>query len=68
MKITKTITKYINDYVTSINVVNIEKQAQISLCKNIFKNCVLIGNIAYNIHPIAVRDQFISKILLCLLS
>ena len=54
-ELTKTITKHINDYVTSINVVNIEKhKLKFLYAKNIFqKNCVLIGNIAHNIHPIA---------------
>ena len=54
-ELTKTITNHINDYVTSINVVNIEKhKLKFLYAKNIFhKNCVLIGNIAHNIHPIA---------------
>ena len=54
-ELTKTITKHFNDYVTSINVVNIEKhKLKFLYAKNIFhKNCVLIGNIAHNIHPIA---------------
>lgn len=54
-EITQSIAKHLNEYVGSIQIKNIEKhKLQFIYAKNLFyKNTLLIGNVAHNIHPIA---------------
>ena len=53
--LTKTVSEYLNDYVSSIKIMSIEKHdLQFVYAKKLFiKNTVLLGNVAHNIHPIA---------------
>ena len=54
-ELAKIISNHLNEHVASLQLINIEKhRLQFTFAKNLFyKNTVLIGNIAHNIHPIA---------------
>ena len=54
-ELAKIISNHLIEHVASLQLINIEKhRLQFTFAKNLFyKNTVLIGNIAHNIHPIA---------------
>ncbi len=54
-ELTQLIEKHLHEHVTSMQIISVEKHSlQFTYAKNLFyKNTVLLGNIAHNIHPIA---------------
>tara|TARA_B100002019_G_scaffold292798_1_gene317173 strand:- start:2030 stop:3202 length:1173 start_codon:yes stop_codon:yes gene_type:complete len=54
-ELTKIIHEHLNEYISSVEIINIEKhKLQFVYAKNIVsKNTILLGNVAHNIHPIA---------------
>ena len=54
-ELTQLIEKYLHEYVTSMQIISLEKHSlQFTYAKIFFiKKTVLLGNIAHNIHPIA---------------
>ncbi len=54
-ELTEIVQKHLKEYITEVKIVSIEKhKLKFVYSKNLFyKNTVLIGNVAHNIHPIA---------------